>query len=99
MLPSSKQGHVALEIQSSLTAFFRLGFSKFYIIHKSQILLLLKLRTLCSLFSVLQRESGICDSKRADCDRMTSKSLAAKRPHLLPVAAVEDKVNTKMYTT
>lgn len=47
MLPSSKQGHVALEIQSSLTAFFRLGFSKFYIIHKSQILLLLKLRTLC----------------------------------------------------
>lgn len=78
MLPSSKQGHVALEIQSSLTAFFKLGFLKFYIIHKSQILLLLKLRTLCSLFSTLQRESEICDSERADCGRMTSKSLAQR---------------------
>lgn len=100
MLPSSEQGHVALEIQSSLTAFFRLGFSKFYITHKSPILLLLKLKTLCSLFSVLQRGSEKCDSNRADNDGMMSKSLAARKPHLLPVVAIViDEVITKAYTT
>lgn len=54
-----EHGCVALESQSSPPAFFRHGFSKFYIIQKFQILFLLELKYLCSSFSVLAKEQAM----------------------------------------